>query len=105
MSHDSQLHKAGQHRGDGSAGHAHARERPYAEDEQRIEDKVHDHGQHTGLHGQHGLAAFTQGACIALGQAKGHKPDEHNAQIPLSILQGRSGVRRGGIRRDIGPDE
>ena len=100
--HDSQLHKAGQHRGNGSAGHAHARERPYAEDEQRIEDKVHDHGQHTGLHGQHGLAAFTQGARIALGQAEGHKPDEHNAQIPFGILQGRGGVRRGGIRRDIG---
>ena len=56
--HDPGLHEARQHRRRGGAGDAEHGGAQLAEDQDIVEDEVHNHGDDAGLHGQHGLPAL-----------------------------------------------
>ena len=102
--HNAHLHKAGQHGGKARAHHAQSGKAQQAEDEQRVEHKVHRHGDDAGLHGQRGLAGFPQRARVDLRDGEGNEARQHHPQILPRKAQRGGGIGGGGARRDVGQD-
>ena len=76
-----------------------------AEDQQRVEAQVDQHGNDTRRHGRYGLAVFPQSAGIALRQRKGHQADEHDVQVFLGVAQTGGDLLGSALALEIEHDE
>ena len=100
-----QLHKTGNDGGYGSAGASQLRKAQIAEDQQRVEAQIDQHGYNTRRHGRYGLAVFPQSAGIALRQRKGNQADEHDVQVFLGVAQTGGDLLGSALALEIEHDE
>ena len=84
----SQFHEAGNNGGQSRAFHTHGRGSEMAENQNIIENKIHQNRGNSGNHRHHSLSGFPEGAGIGIGQGKGQETPDHDSKILQSVFHG-----------------